>query len=420
MAIFEIIPEKIGSQLVSNIGQDDPEEKNDFRVFLHASQNVTGLTEANIRVSAVDSANRAVSGASLVSLDGRNCCYVGVIRPPEVAGLLRVTIAENAVAEGNAETSKDIRMSRSFPDVDAETPTDLFAHNFAVQFRHLTGIAVTPTSIKMSRMSATGADFNIRSFDFSGNLLETQLVPGGSGTGGYGLDYFNGTYLTGGSRVDAHILSRISTGIAGVGATHTRYGILSGDRRTFDGSSQPVYLNTLYPYGDFANPYPFTSASIRIGTRSGTGYYISPYYIGLAAQDDLVYILTGAEGLYQLNSPTEIKLLRGINIESPANLRDVSIYRDTLYFLTDTNVYTLDIRKYRPLRRNTKYTIYPQFFEPNTRHDLRQYSPDAERFIFPVGYDKPPFLSIEGTELVVGANAETCLLKVKPLNRVGW
>ena len=66
MANVEIIPIPLGSQLVKNIGANDPEDLNDFTVLLVFDGNITGLTEAGITLSA---------GATLVSLEGRNSAW---------------------------------------------------------------------------------------------------------------------------------------------------------------------------------------------------------------------------------------------------------------------------------------------------------------------------------------------------------
>ena len=117
MATVEIIPIPLGSQLVKNIGTNDPEDLNDFTVLLVFDGNITGLTEADITLSA---------GTTLVSLEGRNSVWKAVVRPPQTAGTVTVTVAANAVAEGNAQTSKDIAVVTNYPDADAETPTLLF------------------------------------------------------------------------------------------------------------------------------------------------------------------------------------------------------------------------------------------------------------------------------------------------------
>ena len=71
-------------------------------------------------------------------------------------------------------------------------------------------------------------------------------------------------------------------------------------------------------------------------------------------------------------------------------MRDIAIYGDTLYMLgvNNGNIYTLDIRKYRPVAKRTKTTIYPVFAEAGDTIDLTQFSPDAERFTFDVGFQK--------------------------------
>ena len=102
-------------------------------------------------------------------------------------------------------------------------------------------------------------------------------------------------------------------------------------------------------------------------------------------------------------------------------MRDIAIYGDTLYMLgvNNGNIYTLDIRKYRPVAKRTKTTIYPVFAEAGDTIDLTQFSPDAERFTFDVGFKKPPYLSINASnELVVGSGAETAFVKLKAINRI--
>ena len=118
MATVEIIPIPLGSQLVKNIGTNDPEDLNDFTVLLVFDGNITGLTEAGITLSA---------GATLVSLEGKNSVWKAVVRPPQTeTGTVTVTVAANAVAEGNVQTSKDIEVVTNYPATDAETPTLLF------------------------------------------------------------------------------------------------------------------------------------------------------------------------------------------------------------------------------------------------------------------------------------------------------
>ena len=140
-------------------------------------------------------------------------------------------------------------------------------------------------------------------------------------------------------------------------------------------------------------------------------------------QDDLVYSVGRTKALYQLNSFTEIETLQKINIANVTGLRDVSIYRDTLYFLTDSNVQSLDIRPYRPMARNTKTTIYPVFATNGDTIPLKQYCPDAHTLTFGLGFDKPDWLSINASdELEIASDAVTettpVLVKLTGINYI--
>ena len=78
-----------------------------------------------------------------MELTGDGVTREAVIRPPETAGMLTITVGADAFSEGNVEASKDIRISTSFPDADAETPTQLFDTGLS----GATGLAVSPTRI---------------------------------------------------------------------------------------------------------------------------------------------------------------------------------------------------------------------------------------------------------------------------------
>ena len=126
---------------------------------------------------------------------------------------------------------------------------------------------------------------------------------------------------------------------------------------------------------------------------------------------------TNTFGIAEITDDDKINFLTSLNI-SHSGFGDISLYRDTLYIL-GTSVYTLDIKKYRPVAKRTKTTIYPVFVEEGGTIDLTQFSPDAERFTFDVGFKKPPYLSINASnELGVGSGAETVLVKLKAINRI--
>ena len=126
---FTIQEIPIGSKYVQNIGNNDRDDLNDFPMRIIADENVE-LEQSSLSVS---------SGSSIVAFRGEKSVYEVIIRPPTTAGMVTLTIASNAVSQGNAQTSKSIRVSTSFPDADAEVPTQLLS----LADRQYFGIAVS-------------------------------------------------------------------------------------------------------------------------------------------------------------------------------------------------------------------------------------------------------------------------------------
>lgn len=406
---FEIIPAIIGSQLVETIQSDEPNDLNDFDIFIVGDDNAT-LAQSNVTVS---------SGSTIVAFEGENSTYKATIRPPQTAGIVTVSIGDNVIPEGNASVSKNIRVSTSFPDVDAEVPTQLFSVNLS----NVLGIAVSPTRLLISNQSPN----QVHSFTYTGTeqVSESFTPPIGIDVG-Y-LDYINNTLLN--TRSDAESRYDLNGTLletyifSGVGAlVHTRLGVLKFGIGT-DPFRYLAYGKTAAADVEDLNVLDFTSLSTTIR------------FLG-AHQNDLLFLVDGKSsggrfGLAQITDTPEIELLRVLNIEEGTGyfnqIRDIAIYRDTLYILQDNGstgaVYTLDIRKYRPLSQNTKNTIYPVFIGEGETLNLEQFAPDAERIIWDVGFDKPDFLSINANnQLSVSSNAVTetspILVKLRGINRI--
>jgi hypothetical protein len=401
----EILTIPLGSALTSTINKrtnpPEPDSKNDFPVLFLFSENVN-LTESGITVSA---------GATLVSLEGANSVWMGWVRPPQTAGTVRVTVLANAVSQGNPVTSKDIRVSTGFPDADAETPSLLFSSS---ELNAAIGLAVSPTRIIANRGTETTA--NIAFFTHAGVYQNSETLTARIAGANRRIDYFNQTLLMAGnqfyraaarfslsdlSQIESYSISRNINLIA-----HTRFGIIA------------IGSNILY-----TQPYGTTASADRI-QHALAGQF---NYRNIAHQDDLLYMADRGftTNIYALAEVSEEDglIYRGkLNINRPSGgLRDIAIYRNTFYMLgvNNGNIYTLDIRKYRPIAKNTKKTIYPVFVEEGGTLDLKQFSSDAERIVFDVGYDKQPQLSINASnELAVGSGAQTCLVKLKAINRI--
>ena len=380
---LEIISIPLGSILVRSIGVNDPESLNDFAVLIIADENGTGLEERDITLS---------TGASLVALTGDGVTWQATIRPPKTAGTLTITVGTDAFSEGNAETSKDIRISTSFPDVDAETPTQLFTVNLS----QVSGIAVSPTRILISGSS------NIYAFSYDGTeqTSEQQAI----GTSGE-LDYFNDTLLVTPNRrysLESGTLIETYSSLSGSNVDslmHTKYGLLQS-------------LGTYYkriPYGktELADNIPLTVPLSR-----GRNY--EAYQNGLIYGTSIINQFSNATffWLARLTAVDSIEFVKHLNITTSTQIKDIAISGDTLYSIKDIGatgeVYTLDIRPYRLLSLNTKTTIPVQFANEGDTIPLKQFCPDAKKFTFAVGFDKPPYLSINSSnEIVVASSAVT-------------
>lgn len=408
-ATLEIIPIPIGSQLVQSIRGNDPESLNDFQCLIVSSENITGLVESSIILS---------SGSHLVSLTGENSVWEAVIRPQQTAGIVRITIAANAVDQGNVETSKDIRVSTRFPDVDAETATQIAGRNYFGS----AGIAVSPTRIYVSRQQ--GALRKLYVFTHSGTEQtseERNLSHGRTGI----LDYFNESLISNGIYRFSPDGTDIFTYPARSGATHrrsihTRLGILS----YLEFNNEPDTFWVLpYDFEDATSGYDIDAPDSLLSHRVNS----------IAYQNDLLYLYFAFNmGLARITTDDSIEFIRWLNINlteiSGSSVNDTALYRDTLYILRrqgnpQISIHTLDIKKYRPMSLNTKTRIDVQFADEGSTLDLKRFFPDAERVVFDVGYDKPDFLSINSSlqlAIASGAVRETTavLVQLKGINRI--
>ena len=400
MANLSIQEIPIGSQLVSTIGANDTPDKNDFEILIIADENITGLTEDALTVSAVDSTNQAISGASLVSLEGRNSVWMATIRPPQTSGILTVTVAANAVSQGNPRTSKSIRISTTFPDADAESPTQLFSTS------GIHSIGVTSTRILI--LVKIGRTFSVKRYTHAGveQPSEARNVTGTNPTSTK-MDIINGDFIF------VNNFSHLS-----------RFRDNGTDIRQIKGISLfPYLISITHSHLGFMSVFsrPTRIRAISFDGSDITNFPLTRAFSNITHQGGVIYMSNGSGsdfGVAEITEDDEIHFLKEVNINRGNT--DIAIYGDTLYVVSTTAVYTLDIRKYRPIAKNTKTTIYPIFAEAGDTIDLKQFSPDAETIVFDVGYDKQPQLSINvSNKLVVGSGAQTCFVKLKAINRIG-
>ena len=362
----------------------NPNQKTTFGFGSYSMAMARGLTESDITFS---------TGASLVSMTGSKSVWEATIRPPETAAVITMTIAANAFTEGNAETSLDIRVSTSFPDTDAEDPTQLFTLTFPGRTVSR-AMTITPTRILIAHTVDVfqGTDTTtIRKFTHAGvQQMGETLSRAQSSSANF--NYINGDLLFGNTRYresgDTFIEIGSVGNLTGQGKTsQTGLGFVRG------GASE---LNIL-PYGE--------TTPTTIST---------PHSLGeITHSDNLLYssINSNALRLSEIeDSQNTLRYFGLLNIEETVGNPEVplAIYTDTLYIFKSPTVYTLDIRKYRPLTKNTKTTIYPVFANEGDTIPLTQFCPDAHTITFGTGFDKPTYLSINAdNELEIASNAVT-------------
>ena len=418
MATLEILTEPIGSIFVSTVGKDDPEDKNDFRVFIIGNENMTGLTRSDLTLS---------KGTFVAdSFKGHGCCYEVRVRPEVPASnseTITLTIAANSVTQGNPTTTKTIRISKVFPDADAEVPSLLFQLPSGNTY---VSIAVTPQRIYLQRArSSLTILSDVHAFTHAGVEQSNEKLSYNRSTSDLkGLVFLNGNFLIPKTSNDVGLFEFGSGTLRELKSypfpssngrfNYTRLGILRGN------------------YGSHALllPYDKTKSSDVI---QKDGISIGKW---AAHQGDLIYTAKNNQGWlsYQLLEDDTFRFIRNLNILLERQtgaynyiFNDLCCFEDTFYICGyvsgRSSIYTLDIKKYRTLAKNTKVSIYPQFLSVGETLTLKRFAPDAERIVFDVGFSKPSFLSINGAQqLTVTGNAthqiRVVQVKCRAINRI--
>ena len=357
MVTFKLIPAPIGSQFVERISRDDPDDLNDFSVYIIADANVE-LLSSGVSVS---------TASSIVSFEGENSVYRIIVRPPETAGIVTVAVAANTVSQGNPQTSKTIRVSTRFPDADAEEGILLF--NAA---NTINTIVATPTRIKILGGS------RLRSYQYDGTQIASEeiIFP----TNIQPRQYLNGDYLT----------------------LNPSY-YFDVRRYRVNGSTPEFVASYTFPTVD-----GFGASAVR--NTFGIVFPKLAFFnhIEYEPLDDeaLIYGISslGGNRLYRITGGYSVEVIGRVNIDLGTTY---SIYGDKLYKKEgSTNVHEIDIRPYKPIHAKT--TIPIQFVNEGDRIDLTAFAPEAYRIIFDVGFKKPPYLSINAkNQLVINRNSVT-------------
>ena len=223
-----------------------------------------------------------------------------------------------------------------------------------------------------------------------------------------------GVFVTGDASMAQTL--RISLYVDFGGIVHTRLGFLKFTYSRL-GTSGPYQLQ---PYG-----------TIETADTTEIDKFTQEFIEGGAHQNDYIYLLDDDSDIHlsRITEADALEYLQPLNINQggSGSVEDIAIYRDTLYLAEDLGttgaVYTLDIRKYRPMSLNTKTRIDVQFIDEGGSLDLTTFAPDAEMFTFATGSDKPTYLSINSSnELEVASSAVTetqpVLVRLTGINRI--
>ena len=427
MATVEILSIPAGSQFVQSTGYYDASNRyrsdasiNDFFLLLVFSENVIGLTADDLSFSFTNSQ----ASATLLSLEGQHSVYIAKIRPSVHSTVMTVTLAANAVDQGNAQTTKTIRLSDTFPDTDAATPTTT-----SLPTANYFGIAKTRDSIIVSYR-----DDKIAWITEDGTV-EKEIPAPVNGK----LSYFNNKLIL----MDfwrsnqpklINLDENYSETILNINHTSpycvpTHYGILGEVL-----SQRYIYLVD-YTTGGFTR--------VNVHRKPSTGSYNC---FGTSVQgNNIVFALEDMCEVWTLDDTPELTRVGAMNIqyktpdssfqsnEYAFRYVDIDIFSDTLWCVQrigspyTSKLHKIDITEYLPVQEETKFNIYPVFASPGDTIDLTAYSPRASRITFDVGFDKPSWLSINAnnqltisnTAAVFGTGTKTvqpCLVKLKAYN----
>ena len=428
MATVQILTIPIGSQYIQNINpdNDDPEDRNDFKILLIFDSNVTGLTTAGFTLSFAS----GTYTASVIELTGENSVWMATIRPPQAhsgspnyllatSAVLTVTLAADAVTEGLTGTlSTTIRISRSFPDTDAQALTKVCDLPSGYIYY---GIAVQKDAFLITNTHANGS---LVRYSRAGTLIETLDTNAANYQNKISL--FNDTLLVSDTYSRRIHLDRNFSFDSLPFYRFSRFLIPTSRGILGYHSGASVNFVALLPFAKVAS----TDSDDLIDVE------MTQNYLAACTANDVIFFKTNRNlFVTRLTGPPEtssIQLihLRDLNVNMiGTSVVDIDIFGETLYAINDgsNEIFTLDITHYLPVQDKTKFTIYPVFAGTGDTIDLTPYSPNAKRITFDVGFDKPSWLSINAnnqltignTAAVFGTGTKTvqpCLVKLKAFN----
>ena len=421
-----------GHLYVTEIGNNDPIDKNDKILLFVFDENVTDFNIEKIVLSALDDSDNDISDEvsfTDIELTGADdgAVYTIGLRPPDSGddGSITITVLENAVEEGNPETSLTITYSDDFPQAIF---TPLFQTDPSEDdYEQI--VSVNSEEIWLRRSDT------IHVYDWSGeqNTTLNQTLTEDEIT----LRLDNDSYLVrfgqkivkeqNGTKIweSADILQTISN--TQQAWTLTKDGRLLVTKTEGDRGIEEIPIESVHE-GIIENDDLSDKTYAEISLSSGDNEELPNETWYITSNIDEIYIEPRSTGDHYIhvydsgyNSVPEKWIPIASELITYAPL-SIFIFQNLLFrYNTNKELEFIDIDRWRIPQAIGK--IHPQEITPGQRIDLKKFIRYADDIAFDLGYKIPDWLSIEDDRYLVIAEdapiASTSYVRIIGINHVG-
>lgn len=416
---------------------------NDIRVLVLFSRDVTGFSEADLLIEAVDEDNDDVE-AYVVEFTGKGSVYEAVIRvlSPGGAGKIVVTVPQNVTDQGNPLKS----LTLSYSDEIIEPEWELLfttpqTYNDIV-YVDAEGVAL----LRASQIDVFGFDGTAQSdlqVVFPPNLTITRAVRydhgqyiGLSQSNNRKAHFFSeGTLEWSSEAVWTLATDRGSDSASVLNALAVNDWSWTGEREIFLAAmpyqNNPAKFAKLGIETFFAavregadlNDVVFDEMSLNYAALAPTTWRV---LVAIAAEAGRVYIgsneTSSAIQNYIFVFDAEGRLLPGQQIPIARRVKSLFVKDGYLYRYNDTDKALMRFYLEGLAVPKPKKEVYPQAVRPGDRIDLDRYVQYADTIVFDVGFEKPEWVSLDAKELVIAEDAPvdgTAYVRLRAINKNG-
>ena len=430
--------------VIKELTASDDDGLYDFKVLILFNQDVTGFTEDDITVRAID-ANNDVVKASVVDFSGKGSVYEATIRVLSTGGegTVVISVPLDAVDQGNPIKS----LTLTYSD---ELVIPGWQDMFTTADTYNDIVSVSQDGIQLLREDYI--DF----FAFDGTLDSTRRValpntPVVTRVVNYDVDKYMGlstvtneakAYLFVGGATDWESASVFTLATDRANDPNTEIiGLAVNDwvwtqeRRLFlasmpfqtqnarIGSVDALEIHSAIRERTDLNDVVFGMVSVDYGDLDFDAWN---GLISLAHAEGKLFVGSNETGTDEQNYifvfDADAMLIAGQQIPITGRVKSLFAKDGYLYRYNDTEKRVLRFALDRLRLPEPKKEIYPQLVRPGDEIDLLKLIRYARRVVFDVGFEKPPWLSIEDNKLKVAADAtvkSTAYVRLRGINRNG-